>query len=85
MKHATLARRAVRDTLKDAALQTVGFASPLYGAVLRARFGRDPAGEVFAALMARLPIEEQDRFWDCVNKLDATGIDGEALAHVAKL
>ena len=68
MNHAIAARRATWDLFRNAAAQTVGFASPLYRAALRARLGRDPAGEEFAALAARLPAHDQDRLWEKVRE-----------------
>ena len=71
MNHATLARRATWDLFKDAAAATVGFTSPLYGAALRARLGRDPAGEEFCAIAARLPAKDRRRLSNHITKLDA--------------
>ena len=71
MNHAILARRATWDLFRNAAAKTTGFASPLYGAALRARQGRDPAGEEFIAVAARLPSEDRRRFLDEIDRLDA--------------
>ncbi len=68
MNHATLARRATWDLFRNAAAQTTGFMSPLYKAALRARQGRDPAGEEFCAVAARLPARDQDLLWERVRK-----------------
>ena len=68
MNHAILARRATWDLFKDAAAATVGFASPLYRAALRARLGRDPAGDEFCVIAARLPAQDQDRLWKRVKE-----------------
>ena len=70
MNHVTLARRATWDLFRDAAAQTTGFASPLYGAALRARQGRDPTGEEFCAVAARLPSEDRRRLLDRIQELD---------------
>jgi len=61
MNHAIAARRATWDLFRNAAAQTTGFASPLYRAALRARLGRDPAGEEFCAIAARLPASDRAR------------------------
>ncbi len=70
MNHATAARRATWDMFRNAAAATTGFASPLYGAALRARLGRDPAGEEFAAIAARLPSKDRRRLWARVRTLN---------------
>ena len=70
MNHAILARRATWDLFKDAAAATAGFTSPLYGAALRARLGRDPVGDEFCVIAARLPPEDRRRLLDHVTKLD---------------
>ncbi len=70
MNHATLARRTTWDLFRNAAAQTTGFASPLYKAALRARQGRDPAGEEFCAVAARLPPEDRRRLSDEIERMD---------------
>ncbi len=70
MNHTILARRATWNLFKQAAAQTTGFTSPLYRAALRARLGRDIAGEEFIAVAARLPSEDRRRLLDCITKLD---------------
>ncbi len=70
MNHAILARRATWDLFRNAAAQTVGFTSPLYRAALRARLGRDPAGDVFCSVAARLLPEDRRRLLDCIAELD---------------
>ncbi len=80
MTPAILARRAVWDLFKNAAAHTTGFASPLYGAALRARLGRDPAGEEFAALAARLPSKDRRRLWARVRALNTERAGSERAA-----
>jgi hypothetical protein len=55
----------------DAVAQMGCFATPLYRAALQGRLGKDPSGEKFAALAARLPAKDQTRLWDRVEKLEA--------------
>ena len=70
MNHAIAARRATWDLFRNAAAATAGFASPLYRAALRARQGRDPAGEEFCAVAARLPPEDRPRLLSKIERLD---------------
>ena len=76
MNHVILARRAAWDLFRNAAAQTTGFASPLYGAALRARLGRDPAGDEFIAVAARLPATDRHRLFERIAELDV-----ERVAH----
>ena len=55
------ARHAVWAPIMAAVIETVGRASPLYFASIRARLGKDPRGERFAALAARLPVPDRAR------------------------
>ena len=71
MNFAIEARRETWKLYGDAAAATVGFASPLYRAALRARLGRDLEGAAFAALAARLPSEDRRRLWNQIRKLEA--------------
>ncbi len=61
MIHAMRARHATWQPIQDAVAVTVGRASPLYFASIRARLGKDPGGEKFAALAARLPVSDRAR------------------------
>ncbi len=70
MNHAIAARRATWDLFKDAAAMTTGFASPLYGAALRACLGRDLAGDEFCELAARLPARDRRRLSSEIERLD---------------
>ena len=70
MTRAILARRATWDLFREAAAQTVGFASPLYRAALRGFLGKDPGGTEFCAVAARLPAEDRRRLSDEIERLD---------------
>ncbi len=71
MIHAMRARHATWQPIQDAVAATVGRASPLYFASIRARLGKDPGGGKFAALAAlaaRLPVEDRARLWKRVRE-----------------
>ena len=70
MTRAERAHYAVWKPLQDAAIEVAGFASALHSAALQARLGRDPAGEEFCAIAARLPDQDRRRLSDCIGKLD---------------
>ncbi len=71
MNRAAQARHATWKLFGDAAAATTGFTSPLYGAALRARLGRDPGGEEFCELAARLAAPERRRLSDEIERLDS--------------
>ena len=64
MIHALRARHAVWAPIMKSVVETVGSRTPLYLAALRARLGKDPGGEKFAALAARLPVRDRRRLLD---------------------
>ncbi len=66
MIHAMRARHAVWGPIMESVKLTIGARTPLYQAALRARLGRDPGGERFAALAARLPDRDRRRLLDCI-------------------
>ena len=53
------ARQSIWAAIQAAALEQYGFGSKLFGAAVKARVGRDLEGAEFAALAARLPVEER--------------------------
>ncbi len=61
MNQATQAHEAAWRPIQDAAFQVAGFTSALHRAALLARLGRDPEGEIFATLAARLPAQDRRR------------------------
>ena len=50
--------------------RTIGARTPLYQAALRARLGKDPGGERFAALAARLPAKDRGRLLNRIERPD---------------
>ena len=70
MIHVVRARHAVWAPIMAGVVETIGSRTPLYRAALRARLGKDPAGERFAALAARLPSEDRRRLWNQIKKLE---------------
>ena len=64
MIHALRARHAVWGPIMDSVKNTIGTRTPLYQAAMRARLGRDPEGQKFAALAARLPAQDRRRLLD---------------------
>ena len=61
MIHVIRARHAVWAPIMASVAATVGAGTPLHRAALRARLGKDPGGAKFAALAARLPVEDRAR------------------------
>ncbi len=70
MIHALRARHAVWSGIMSSVRLTIGSRTPLYSAALRARLGKDPGGERFAALAARLPARDRERLLDCITELE---------------
>ena len=68
MIHAIRARHAVWAPIQAAVVETIGRGTPVHMAAIRARLGRDPGGNKFAALVARLPAQDQDRLWGSVKE-----------------
>ena len=68
MIRAMRARHAVWAPIMAAVVETVGRGTPIHWATIRARLGKDPGGERFAALAARLPAQAQDRLWKRVRE-----------------
>ena len=68
MIHAIRARHAVWAPIMAGVVETIGSGTPIYRAALRARLGKDPGGGRFAALAARLPVQDQDRLWESVKQ-----------------
>ena len=64
MIHVLRARHAVWGPIMAGVVETVGANTALYRAAMRARLGRDPGGEKFAALAARLPVRDRLRLLD---------------------
>ncbi len=64
MIHALRARHNLWASIMESVKRTVGARTPLYQAALRARLGKDPGGERFAALAARLPAKDRQRLLD---------------------
>lgn len=62
------ARHAVWALIQDAVAATVGSGTPIYRATIRARLGKDPGGERFAAIVARLDTQDQARLWESVEE-----------------
>ncbi len=71
MSLAIRARHAVWGPIMENVKRTIGARTPLYQAALRARLGKDPGGERFATLAARLPSEDRRRLEDSIDKLDS--------------
>ena len=65
------ARSAGWKIFADAVAETVGFATPLHRAALKAQHGRDPHGKLFYAEAAKLPADDRDRLWARLKELDA--------------
>jgi hypothetical protein len=57
-------------TITAGVVRTIGRRTPLYNAAVRARLGKDPRGEKFAALAARLPADDRRRLWNHVEQLE---------------
>ena len=64
------ARHAVWAPIQAAVVETIGRGTPIHLAAIRARLGKDPGGERFAALAARLPPVDRRRLLDCITRLD---------------
>ncbi len=62
------ARHAVWGPICDGVIETIGRGTPIHWAAIRARLGKDPGGEKFAALAARLPVEDRARLWKRVRE-----------------
>jgi hypothetical protein len=62
------ARHAVWAPICDGVIEIIGRGTPVHMAAIRARLGRDPSGGRFAALVARLPAQDQARLWECVGE-----------------
>ena len=64
------ARHAAWAPIMEAVVETIGSATPLYHAAIRARLGHDPGGVKFSTIAARLPTEDQDKLCGCIERLD---------------
>ncbi len=64
MIHSLRAHHAVWAPILAGVVETVGSGTPLYRAAIRARLGKDPGGERFAELAARLPAQDRRRLWE---------------------
>ena len=65
------ARSAGWKIFGDAVAETVGFATPLHKAALKAQHGRDPQGKLFYIEAAKLSAEDRDKLWARLKELDA--------------
>ncbi len=71
MIHALRARHAVWAPIMAGVVEAIGSGTPLYRAAVRARLGKDPEGERFAALAARLPAQDRRRLLDNIQELES--------------